>query len=356
MTTFSPLKRRYAFIKRISWTLGLLLARLGVRRPVHLRKLSMIGFARWSIVKQAPLASQGGAFRKLQSPYILFETNFNGDSDNYLEAFSLITTKGMRTMWKGTYGLPDIKRVSKFQGFVNQNKLCITRYHAGYQVDSTKMVRTALEVKRLHDRLNPLAERVDERRFLEAYEHFLTAARKKDPHAAPAGGLPKTGALTALTPVAHARLSSLRSAIAGVTADWAPPSTHFARWVVVPCLCPPEGMPRQEESYLLFSAWFDGPRNHYLAELHRRLGATAVQRIWGPDFPGGDANAFRSYLVAHEVKVGVPFAAYDGVTVSEVKRALDVTHKVSAFAVDNQELTAPARAAELQQAWIKEFL
>jgi hypothetical protein len=362
MTTFSPLKARQAFFKAIEWRISLWLARVGIRRPIRLRKLSMIGFARWSIVKKAPQASKGGRFGKLGTPYILFETNFNGDNDNYLEAFSLVTTKGISKMWSGTYGLPDIAKVSKFQNFVNEEKLDITRYHTGYRDESTKMVRSALLLKQLHDELNPTVEQLNEEQFLEAYTNFLAAAQQKNPPTpspspspSPGRTLSKTVALSALTPIETGRGPSVKAAIDGVQADWAPPSSHFARWVIVGHLKPAPGNPPDPNSYLIFSAWFDGPQERYLRQLHERLGDVIVERIWGPDYQGGGPEAFSHYLLEHKLKVGVPFSAYDGVTVREVRKACDLAERVWDFAVYNQELTVPARAAELQQAWIDEF-
>jgi hypothetical protein len=357
MATFSPLRARQAFFKAIEWRISLWLAGVGIRRPIRLRKLSMIGFARWSIVKKAPQASKGGRIGKLRTPYILFETNFNGDNDNYLEAFSLVTTKGISKMWSGTYGLPDIATVSNFQKFVNDNKFDITRYHAAYRVDSTKMVRSALLLKQLHDELNPTVEQLNEKQFLEAYTNFLAAAQQKDPPNPPTPGraLPKTQALSVLTPIDMGGKPALRAAIDGAPADWAPPSSHFARWVIVDQLKPAPGRPPDPDSYLIFSAWFDGPQERYLRQLHERLGDVTVERIWGPDYPGGGPEAFSDYLLDHQLEVGVPFSAYDGVTVREVKKACDLTERVWAFAEHNQELTVPARAAELQQAWIDEF-
>jgi hypothetical protein len=357
MTTFSPLKRRWAFLKALNWRLGLFLAYLGIKQPNRLRKLSMIGFARWSIVKKAPQATNGGKFERLPTPYILFETNFNGDNDNYLEAFSLVTTKGIRKMWSGTYGLPNIAKVSKFQKFVNDNTREINRYHAAYGIDSTKMVRSGLLVKQLHDQFNPTVEHLNDQEFLESYINLLVAAQQKNPPRPPKPRRKReTDALTAITPIDPSRRPALDTVIKGVQADWAPPTSHFARWVIVPQLMPQPGRPADPNSYLIFSAWFDGPREKYLTELHERLGDVMVERIWGPDYPGGGAETFSNYLLHHQVKVGVPFSAYNGVTVRQVRRACDLAERVWSFAVDNQELAIPARAAELQAAWIDEFL
>jgi hypothetical protein len=50
-----------------------------------LQMLSFIHYARWVVVKRFP---DGGSGEKLHYPYLMFESNFNGSWDQYIDAFS----------------------------------------------------------------------------------------------------------------------------------------------------------------------------------------------------------------------------------------------------------------------------
>src|SRR5437588_7219116 len=351
MTTFSPLPFFWAFMWRVRWAVMNWLERHHIRSPNALIKLSMIGFARWSMVGEVR-GFKRGDMTTLPRPYILFETNFNGDSDQYLEAFSLITTKGMQRVWRGTYGLPKIARVSAFIAFVNKNLLPISGYQCAYPQSSTKMVRSALLLKRLYEDFNASAPSLGPEHFLRAYSGFLAAAQQENPEQPRIRQAPKTSALTALAPV-EGSPDDVKAALDKLPPRWAPAATHFARWVLVDKLQPFPGRRREipHQPYLLFSAWFDGAPEPYLEELYERLGDSR-QAILGPcGLKDGSAERFRRFLMDRCLKAGITFAAYDGVTVGESGAATDLSDRVWSFATTHHKLSAKGRPRDIQERW-----
>jgi hypothetical protein len=101
--------------------------------------------------------------------------------------------------------------------------------------------------------------------------------------------------------------------------------------------------PRDQQSYLLFSAWFDGPEDTFLDTLYKTLPS-------GPAGPGlwrhcgfedtGHAPCFRDYMLRHKVKWGVKFSGYDGSKVEQVRHALHLYDQFYEFAVSAQGLDA----------------
>ena len=58
----------------------------------------MIGFARWSMIDRIPAGVDKEQATPLRRPFLLFETNFNGDHDAYFEAFAFVVPKPMNRM------------------------------------------------------------------------------------------------------------------------------------------------------------------------------------------------------------------------------------------------------------------
>jgi hypothetical protein len=314
MATLSPIRPIWAVWLRFYFAIAPFL-RLASRRPAPIERLvelSMIGFARWSLVRSLPW------------PYLLFETNFDNDSDHYLETFALVIPGGLRVNWRGAYGFPNPRRVARFQKYVNDRKLRIYHYYSAYPT------AFAGDYQRLLERVESIRDpnaRVIAKRHTSSHSFMIPIEQGGEDEVSVGIELLKD----APTPV--------------------PPETHFARWTLIDRLEVAPKQPPNPNRYLLFSAWFDGPPQQYFAALHDTLGprANAIYRRCG--FAGGDGAAFARFLMPHEVKPGFKFHAYDGVTVAEVKEALALAETFRRFVTDAQG----AAPAELQQRWAAAF-
>jgi hypothetical protein len=337
MATLSPIRPIWALWLRFYFAIAPFL-RLASRRPAPIERLvelSMIGFARWSLVRSLPW------------PYLLFETNFDNDSDHYLETFALVIPGGLQVNWLGAYGFPNPRRVARFQNYVNDRKLRIHHYYSAYPTASTKMIRTALELQRQLFAFDPPAS---PDAFRSAYQRLLERAEAiRDPNAR---AIPTrhTGSLSFMIPIEQGRQGDVAAAIGALKEAQEPPlppETHFARWTLIDNLEVAPGQPCNPNRYLLFSVWFDGSPERYLPALHEALGEL-VAGIYGPcGFSGTYGAAFARFLLQHEVKPGFKFHAYDGATVAEVKEALELSARFGEFVSGAQGL-APAA---LRDAW-----
>jgi hypothetical protein len=201
--------------------------------------------------------------------------------------------------------------------------------------------------------------------FLSEYRKFLRDAQKQNPPLRPPyrdrrrKNQKKTGVFTAITPFDTARKGNLKNDLKQLPDDWAPDNTHFARLIPIEdvmCHTLPKGyagMPPIRPC-LVFGASFDGKKEDFLQELHER------EHIWRhcdgwPEGGDDDKESFVDYLHKHEYQFDFPYSPYDGVPRKNIESALDLSKRVWKFAVDNQELTTPARAGELRQAWRAEF-
>ena len=81
VTILSPVRRWWAWWLRIMWPAARAQQRIGRRHGSSglSKRLPVIHFAHWALVERLPPAAPGGATRPLRPPYVLFQSNFNGE-------------------------------------------------------------------------------------------------------------------------------------------------------------------------------------------------------------------------------------------------------------------------------------
>jgi hypothetical protein len=152
---------------RIKWRRRL---RIPSRMDKSLEKLSFIHFGHWSLFDRMP--PRGG--RRLRYPYILFQTNFNGDPHQYIEAFSVTVRLGMRGLWAGAYGVPSPVPIGPFVEYILGEKLETPYYYNAYPQASTTMVCAALRLRRELDGFARRSVALEPTRFKREYDEFVT--------------------------------------------------------------------------------------------------------------------------------------------------------------------------------------
>ena len=314
------------------WPFRLLLP----RGPAKLVELSMIGFARWSLFDRIPTGVPKDQARKLRRPFLLFETNYNGDRDMYFESFSYVVPHMMNRVWARAYGVPDARWVSAFLRHINRMKSPVDYYYAAYPNGSTKMIRSALELSRMiasfRSHLPDQETFAPELMRLQAQVQRIRNPRLPAPR--------KTGSLTTLAPMAPGRWADVKDALSCLED---PPqavpdaTTHFARWCMLDELRMPKEFKADPTSYLLFSAWFDGEEDAWVRALYESLGPDRVGRIWGLAGDAGPTpDAFAEHVSRYRLEPHSFFHGYDGVSVREVRDALRVANAFSEFVATSQ--------------------
>jgi hypothetical protein len=368
MATLSPVNPRWASVADRLWPLLKWLQRRGHVLPKDANKLSMISFARWSLVRKVPPKEGTRTLVdvRLPTPYILFETNYNGDTDQYFEAFSYTSGMPITLVWMGTYGKPPVKRVGAFIRFINDNKSKPAAFYTAYPQDSAKTIRSSLEVKWLHCSLKKREPKMDDAKFLREYKKFLRDAQKQDPPLrTPYRDRRRkkqwtTGLFTAITPFDITKKTNLKNDLANLQGEWAPDTTHFARMIPIEevmwrTLPRPFKDKQPVRSCLVFGASFDGEKKPYLRKLYEREDIWRHCDGWPGEDGKDDEESFVEYMLDHEYVHDFPYSPYDGVPREDIDKALDLNQRVWKFAEENQERTIPAKAGELRQCWLARF-
>ncbi len=162
--------------------------------------------------------------------------------------------------------------------------------------------------------------------------------------------------------------ASLRRVLAGLNAPGDSPfanvpSTHLARWVVLP-EAPFESIPAQvdhfQSKYLLFTSNFDGGADaddvalaRYLESMRRSI-PDACDQVYRHcvGYPGArDATAFARYFTRCQVKTTFLFGAYQDASVDDVLRALVTQRQLATFIAEHQERRSSP--TELQSAFLE---
>jgi hypothetical protein len=374
MTAFSPIPRYWSRWLKLYWRLlkplenwrspfgrWIIAHAPGLKDVDSLTRLSMISFARWSLLEKA---SPDGANKE---NFLLFESNFNGDHDSYLEAFSLVVPTSMRLTWRlgpfGGPGIPDVGNVSEFLRYVNERQIRpISGYYRAYPNVSTKMVRAALELRPRVERFDSQFRDDEPAAFIEAYQEFLADVQNIRNPRLESTHKTATGVLSVLAPVVEDE-EGLKSKLDSLSLDPGrvipTDRTHFARWVFVERLDHTKKGTDEGTPHLLFSAWFDRRsedseeqgQEQYVRALHRSLGG--MEAIWQHcGFENtGDPNQFWKDIRDHRVPLGIPFYGYQNVTVKEVEDALEWSEAFWAFAADCQG----KGAGDLHRKWREAF-
>jgi hypothetical protein len=180
MTVVSTTPRWWAWWLRFNWTRARLMRPLRPRRRSRRSKrvlaLASITFAHWSLLDRLPPGRPRRASRRFPRglSYLVFQSNFNGTRDLYLETFSVVVRWKMRLLWAGCCGVPDLIPISRYQAFAKQQDIAPVYYYSAYPEETTKTIGAALELRERFEAFAPRVESLSAERFAAEYDEFVT--------------------------------------------------------------------------------------------------------------------------------------------------------------------------------------
>jgi hypothetical protein len=137
-----------------------------------LQMLSFIHYARWVVIKRFP---DGGRGERLRYEYLMFESNFNGSWDQYIDAFSEVVPPRMKLIWGTSYGFPGPIPVEPFKNYIRANEYVANHYWNAYSGSTTTEIISAQKVAAALADLRARAPSLAPEQFKAAYEDMLTA-------------------------------------------------------------------------------------------------------------------------------------------------------------------------------------
>jgi hypothetical protein len=174
MTVMTPVRRGWTLWLRVVFWIG------RHYKPLmeKLERLSFIHYARWAIVKRIPYNGPPQEPERMRYKYLLFESNFNGTWDEYIDAFSQIVPRRMKAIWASSYGFPGPLPVGPFKDYIRHNEFHINHYYSAYPAATTTEVLSGLELKRRFEAFVGETKDMGAEEFSSAYERFLTDVQR----------------------------------------------------------------------------------------------------------------------------------------------------------------------------------
>jgi hypothetical protein len=171
LTTLNAVRWWSVPILRLIWFAARwpLVVRLFLGGP-QLERLSFIHFARWVLVRRLP-SSAGG---RLRTAHLLFETNFNGGFDRYIDAFSDVLARRLTQVWGGSYGYPGPRPSATFKAYIVSQEYEAEYYYAAYPEATATDVRRALDLRDALRRFARETRGLGPEEFARRYARFLT--------------------------------------------------------------------------------------------------------------------------------------------------------------------------------------
>lgn len=136
--------------------------------------LSIIHFARWTIIRRTDFPDLGQGPEKLTHDYMLFLSNFNGTWDQYIDAFSDGLPAGLDLMWYGNVKYPGSIPNAPFKAYIRANQIDTGYYYNATPGAAQRDIKSALRVRRALIGLAADHEKLGQAAFAAAFRRALT--------------------------------------------------------------------------------------------------------------------------------------------------------------------------------------
>ena len=353
-----------------------------------IKKLSFIHFARWGIIRTIP--DLGQPKEHLEHPMFMFESNYNGTFEQYIDAFSNVLKSGMTAFWFTSYGFPGPLPVQPFKDYIRQNEFVLDHYYSAYPTETATQVVMALDLRARHVTFRDAATGWEPAEFASRFDALLTPPKPPDPRpdegvlhqaaraarelfrtAKGPGRRSRSGRsqyFTSLAPIrdgAEGDLADLLEQLAGASPFAAIPSVHLARWLIIDefkygWAGAPTNRTQLASRYLLCTAVVTADDDAsaellpdtFLRALLEDTSGVATS-VWSHclGFPGEeDVDASVAYLKRSQLDTVLFYVGYPDATPADVRRAAAGRDLLSSFVRRNQGLGP----AELKAAYVEE--
>lgn len=166
MTVFSLLWRGGRFIQWLVFFVG------GPGRPADIDRLAMIHFARLAVIRRFP--DYGQDRDKLRQPLQLFESNYNGSFDQYIDTFVDAIPDRMTAFWGTSYGFPRGLPLGPFKRYIDANQFPIAHYYVRNPMATARIVGSAVRIAQANAELRRDAPNLDPDAFADRFRALLT--------------------------------------------------------------------------------------------------------------------------------------------------------------------------------------
>jgi len=139
-----------------------------------LHSLSFIHFARWTVIcrKAFPHFPKQTAEENLKYDYMMFESNFNGSWNEYIDAFNSVLSLKLNLIWYWSENYPGSQPLTPFKEYITHNQIYTDYYYMAYPGSTVNDVKNALTVTRNFETLSSSLGKSD-KDFEKAFNSFF---------------------------------------------------------------------------------------------------------------------------------------------------------------------------------------
>jgi hypothetical protein len=170
LTLFTPIRRQWLpFL-----SLGMWAAKWLPLTGKHVLQFNFIQFVRWTIVRDLPYNGPPQPRERLNYPYLLFESNFDGPWQHYIDAFAYCIPLDIRVVWGRGPHFPGPPPAEPLKRWIARNSMEGGSYYYAYPWATTRMVKSAVRVRARFEQLVAESTDMNAVDFKARYEQFLT--------------------------------------------------------------------------------------------------------------------------------------------------------------------------------------
>ncbi len=151
--------------------------RLGRAFPViekAIPEMKVIHLARWSIVERVPSRDRPGAWQRLRRPCLLFESNFDGPWEPYIEDFARVMPIQWRLIWGGAIAFPGPLPVTGLLAYITAHDCRAEHYYSAHAHETLEGTLAALELEPRLKQFAAATRDLTPDEFHEQWSEFLT--------------------------------------------------------------------------------------------------------------------------------------------------------------------------------------
>jgi hypothetical protein len=177
LTTLSPISARWELWLRFYFRVRQAFPSLAKLLAAPLERLSFIHFGRWTLLRE-PAPNAAAPREQWRHTYLLFESNFNGRWDEYIDAFAYVLGRRMSMIWGGARGFPGPRPAEPFKRYIRRNELPASHFYSTYPEATTTIVQAALELDRRLDGFLEGAAELPPYEFARRFQQFQTEVQE----------------------------------------------------------------------------------------------------------------------------------------------------------------------------------
>lgn len=174
MNVVTPIRRGLVWLnKLIFWLAGTKFFRPKLE---GLKTLSLIHYARWTIVKgsEFPRLSKNQPKEDLNYDYMFFFSNFNGSWEQYVDSFSTAIPSGLNLLWVKNIRYPNSIPERAFYRYILHNQVWTNHYYNAYPMAASNDVKSAKKVRKALLEFTNTTQGCSPEEFRKRYDQLLT--------------------------------------------------------------------------------------------------------------------------------------------------------------------------------------